>query len=283
MLFCSSHQHLTLYINLIRENNGVVRDGYAEYEEFCKVTNMWEWLGKELYSKRIKGMSIFSLYGYSGSARTAQGKRAASIAHLNLNKFRYSSKAKTFVRVPSINKNHCVFQQQNTQIFMTKKAAEEKRMNDLDGFSIDCCSVKKCRQADCCSCYRNKKELIENNISPKFFAGDAASQFGPPILNQRSVAAVSYEGLVDASGELSRSSGRCRLDYCVTGPAWELKGDACDMLNIQELIKTSDLTANEEELLLHKPENDDLASLPLEFRRTFLRYQLRMRLIKYMK
>eukprot|EP01084_Bolivina_argentea_P000491 916_1 len=271
------------FYKVVRLNNGVIRDGFVEYDEFSKVEDVWEWLGEEIYHNRIKSLSIFNLYGYSGSSRTHQGKRAQSIAHLNLNLYRYSTKGKTFVRVPSINKNHLVYQQQNTQIYVIKKAEEKDRMDELDTSSIDPCSVKKVGQADTVSCVRNKKELITNNIDPKMFGGDAPSQFGDKLLNQRSVAFVSYEGKVNENGELSRSAGRRRLDYSMTGPAWELTGSASDLINIQEAIRTCDITEEEEKLLLHKPQNDDLESLPLSFRTMFLRYQLRMRLIKYMK
>ncbi len=45
--------------------------------------------------------------------------------------------------------------------------------------------------------------------------------------------------------KFSRTGGRLPLDYAVSGPAWELKANSADMLNVFELIDTDELHLEE--------------------------------------
>ncbi len=76
------------FYKIVKENNNIIEDGYKEFNKFMKIDDIWSWLGNE---NRIKSISTYRLYGYSGNKNTIQGKKAASIAHLNLNKYRYET------------------------------------------------------------------------------------------------------------------------------------------------------------------------------------------------
>ncbi len=111
---------------------------------------------------------------------------------------------------------------------------------------------------------------------------DSSSQYGPPVTNLRTIALRNFQGK-SGDNKFYREGGRAPLEYAVTGPAWELKANAADMYNVQELVYTDELKQNEAKDLLHVPKEDDLGDVSLEFRLAFLKFQPRMRLIDLIK
>eukprot|EP01083_Nonionella_stella_P162808 534882_1 len=79
--------------------------------------------------------SVYSLYGFSGSSRTHQGRIAKARDHRNLNLYRFEAKRKRFKRKQHINKNHNVYHQQNVHKYMLKKAKQLNRLDDFSGYS----------------------------------------------------------------------------------------------------------------------------------------------------
>ncbi len=181
------------------------------------------------------------------------------------------------------NKNYCYHNQRGVHSYMIQKAKAANRMDDFMGSSKDPCSVKKVGKADAANFVRNKKQIIVNDVDPNLFGVDSSNQFGPSIIDLRTVALASFEGRIDENGTLYRTAGRKRLDYSVSAPAWEMKCNAADMINVQEAIYTSNINESEEKLLLHKHKTDDFKKLPLKFRTEFLRFQLRMRMVSLLK
>eukprot|EP01084_Bolivina_argentea_P012807 23975_1 len=140
---------------------------------------------------------------------------------------------------------------------MLKRAKEVGRESDCDASSEDAASVKKIGRSDAGKDIFQRKELIPNNIDKRLFAVDSSSQYGPPVTNLRTIALRNFQGK-SGDNKFYREGGRAPLDYAVTGPAWELKANAADMYNVQELVYTDELKQNEAKDLLHVPKEDDL-------------------------
>lgn len=215
---------------------------------------------------------------------TIHGKNIKKkLKDLSLNLWRFDQKKKNFIRKNHINKNYNYTNGIFTHEFLLHKSKEIKRENELAQWSMDACSVKKVGAADAANITRNKRELIPNDI--KLFGVDSSNQYSTPLLNIRTIAYCCFWGKLGTEldhNKLYRTGGG-RLDYAITGPAIEYKASSNDIINGMETISTTNLKEQEAVKILHIPSEDDLDGLDLSFKLDFLRFALRMRLIRFLQ
>eukprot|EP01084_Bolivina_argentea_P105339 188614_1 len=270
---------MKLYIEKYHKTQNNLKETMKIYKNCGE--SIWDKMGDEIFPNRIKSKSTISEYYDNRNPNTIQGKRLLKMnkkrsknlitaqkrgktarRFLNLNHW-YS-----FNSIPHVNKYYYCF------------TMEKNINNQLFCVHLDLASKKKFGEWSCQTGWATANKSID--VSEKFdlsiFGKDRSNQQYLPQYNLTPIAIGYSKGSVVDGGIFKRTS-EAFLQFCVTGATMYCKGDAFDIANAIELTLTDGLQMDTADELLFMPEEDDLKEFDLEFRKGFLKFKNRAKLI----
>eukprot|EP01084_Bolivina_argentea_P081083 146846_1 len=266
----SCYYDIKLYIE---KKHKIVNDLPKVIEIYESITDdIWDKMGDEVFTNRIKSRSTFSEYYNNRNKNTIQGKRL-----IKLNKNRSLElivalpKGKTFVRKMNVDHWYTLNDIKNVNVYYLLLTDELGIKYALLCVHIDAASTKKYGTHDSEMLgWNNKKSVIPSkNLDKKIFGMDKSSEFGSRSFFLKPIACGFTKGSGTNMGDFKRQS-EAFLQFCVVGPAVHVKADAYDMINVIEIAHLDGAQDDTIDELFIIPENDELKELGLEFTLNFL-------------